>query len=132
MADNYTDQRFDKIDGWMQRLTEVSVDLKSMLAVHEQRLSQHDKQHDHIENVVEKRRVELDEKIDAVYNTMREQDNNIIEEISALRKESTEQHIKLSNKINQMERYIWMAIGGGMVGVWALSYIANYFKILGH
>lgn len=132
VEDIWTNNRFDKIENWMQKLTEISVDLKSMLAVHEQRLGQHDKQQDHIENIVEQRRLQTDKQIDDVYNTMRNQDNNILEEISKLRKESTDQYSKLSNKINQMERYIWMAVGGGMVGVWVMSYLANYFKILGH
>ena len=79
MADDvWINNRFDKIDAWMQRLTEVSVDLKSMLAVHEQRLSQVDKQSDYLEERVEKRRVELDHKVDDIYNTMRDQDNKIL------------------------------------------------------
>lgn len=129
---DYTNQRLDKIDGWMQKLTEISVDLKSMLAVHEQRLGQHDKQHDYIENMVEQRRIQTDRQIDDVYNTMRSQDNKILEEIHSLREETTEQHNEMSAKISKMEKFMWMSIGGGMVAVWLLSYIANYFKILGH
>jgi hypothetical protein len=129
---DYTNQRLDKIDGWMQKLTEISVDLKSMLAVHEQRLGQHDKQHDYIENMVEQRRIQTDRQIDDVYNTMRNQDNKILEEIHSLREETTKQHNEMSAKISKMEKFMWMSIGGGMVAVWLLSYIANYFKILGH
>lgn len=129
---DYTNQRLDKIDGWMQKLTEISVDLKSMLAVHEQRLGQHDKQHDYMENMVEQRRIQTDRQIDDVYNTMRTQDNKILEEIHSLREETTKQHNEMSAKISKMEKFMWMSIGGGMVAVWLLSYIANYFKILGH
>ena len=133
MADDvWINNRFDKIDAWMQRLTEVSVDLKSMLAVHEQRLSQVDKQSDYLEEIVEKRRIELDHKVDDIYNTMRDQDNKILEEIHSLRDESNKQHQAMTAKITKMEQFMWMAIGGGMVCVWLLSYVANYFKILGH
>jgi len=133
MADQeYVNQRLDKIDGWMQKLTEISVDLKSMLAVHEQRLGQHDKQHDYIENMIEQRRIQADRQIDDVYNTMRSQDNKILEEIHSLREETTKQHNEMTAKISKMERFMWMAIGGGMVAVWLLSYVANYFKILSH
>jgi uncharacterized protein YPO0396 len=128
----WTNNRLDKIDGWMQKLTEISVDLKSMLAVHEQRLGQHDKQHDYIEDMVEQRRIQTDRQIDDVYNIMRDQDNKIISELHALREESSRQHHEMSNKISKMERFMWMAIGGGMVAVWLLSYVANYFKILSH
>lgn len=132
MAEDYVSQRVDKIEDWLQRLTEVSVDLKSMLAVHEQRLGQHDKQQDYIEEMVEQRRIQTDKQIDDVYNTMRSQDNKILDEIHSLREETNRQHQEMSAKISKMEKFIWMAIGGGMVAVWALSYVANYFKLLGH
>jgi len=124
--------RIDRMESVIERLTEVSVDIKQMLAVHEQRLGQHEKHHDYIEELVEQRRRDLDSKIDGVYNTMRSQDNGIIDEIKKLREESTSQHSKLNERITQMERYIWMAIGGGITITWVLSYLANYFKILVH
>jgi hypothetical protein len=122
----------DRIETAIEKLTTVSVELKSMLAVHDQRLNQQEKITGNIEVTVEKRREELDVKLKDVYDTMREQDNHILIEIAALRKESTEQHNILSGKINQLERYIWTAIGGGIVGTWLVSLLANYFKILGH
>jgi hypothetical protein len=122
----------DRIEAAIEKLTTVSVELKSMLAVHEQRLNYQEKATGDIQVTVEKRREELDGKLKDVYDTMREQDNNILIEIAALRKESTEQHNVLSGKINQLERYIWVAIGGGIVITWVVSLLANYFKILGH
>jgi hypothetical protein len=121
-----------RIDLAIEKLTTVSVELKSMLAVHEQRLNQQEKTSNNLEITVEKRREELDIKLKDVYDTMREQDNNILKEIASLRKESSEQHNILSSKINQLERYIWVAIGGGIVITWVVSLFANYFKILGH
>ena len=103
-----------------------------MLAVHEQRIGQQEKTTDNIAGYLEKRREELDVKLKDVYDTMRSQDNSILEEITKLRTESTEQHKFLTDKISKLERYIWLAIGGGMTIVWLLSYAANYFKVLGH
>lgn len=125
-------QTNDRIEAAIEKLTNVSVELKQMLAVHEQRIIQQEKESDELHDVVEKRREELDIKLKDVYETMRKQDNSILEEISKLRKESTEQHNILSNKINQLERYIWMAIGGGMVVTWILTNLANYLKLVAH
>jgi hypothetical protein len=122
----------DRIEAAIEKLTNVSVELKQMLAVHEQRIIQQEKESDELHDVVEKRREELDIKLKDVYETMRKQDNSILEEISKLRKESTEQHNILSNKINQLEKYIWMAIGGGMVVTWILTNLANYLKLVAH
>jgi len=119
----------DRIEAAIEKLTNVSVELKQMLAVHELRISQQEKDSDELHNIVERRRDELDLKLKDVYDTMREQDNIICEEIKKLRAESTEQHNKLSSKINELEKFIWMAIGGGMVITWFLTNIANYLKV---
>jgi len=120
----------DRIEAAIEKLTNVSVDLKQMIAVHDQRISQQEKTSESLETKFEKRRELMDDKLKDVYETMRAQDNNVLEEIAKLRKESTEQHNILSGKINQLERYIWMAIGGGMVLTWLLTNLANYLKLL--
>ena len=119
----------DRIEAAIEKLTNVSVDLKQMIAVHDQRISQQEKTSESLETKFEKRRELMDDKLKDVYETMRAQDNNVFDEIAKLRKESTEQHNILSGKINQLERYIWMAIGGGMVITWFLTNLANYLKI---
>ena len=120
----------DRIEAAIEKLTSISAELKQMLAVHDQRISQQEKETSSLDLKFEKRREVMDGKLNDVYNTMREQDNGILEEIAKLRKESTEQHNVLSNKINQLEKYIYIAIGGGMVITWILTNAANYLKLL--
>jgi len=103
-----------------------------MLAVHDERLNKQEKQTENLGTTVEKRREELDTKLKDVYDTMREQDNNIFAEISKLRQESTEAHKDLNNRISQLEKYIWVAIGGGIVLTWAITMILNYFHLIVH
>jgi chromosome segregation ATPase len=122
----------DRIDVALEKLTEISGELKAMIAVHEQRINQQEKETDEIHITLEKRRDEVDIKLKDVYNTMRDQDNNIIDCLNQLRKESTDQHRSLNEKIGKLEKFIWVAIGGGMVLVWLLSNISTYFKIFGH
>jgi hypothetical protein len=120
----------DRIEAAIEKLTNVSVELKQMLAVHEQRISQQEKVSDELHDVVEKRRDELDLKLKDVYDTMRNQDKSIVEEIAKLRKESTDQHNILHSKINHLERYIYVAIGGGMVVTWILTNSIYYLKLI--
>jgi DNA anti-recombination protein RmuC len=122
----------DRIDIALEKLTEISGELKAMIAVHEQRINQQEKETDEIHITLEKRRDEVDIKLKDVYNTMRDQDNNIIECLNQLRKESTDQHRSLNEKIGKLEKFIWVAIGGGMVLVWLLSNVSTYFKIFAH
>lgn len=126
----YTIQRLDKIDSWMQKLTEISVDLKSMLAVHEQRLGQHDKNQDYIEDMVEKRRIQTDKQIDDVYNTMREQDNGILKQLNKMREESTTQHAILAEKISKMEKMSWMYLGAFSVISFLIAYGDHIIKLI--
>lgn len=119
----------DRIETAIEKLTNVSIDLKQMIAVHDQRISQQEKTSLTLETKFEKRRELMDGKLKDVYETMRAQDNNVLEEINKLHKELTEQHNVLSNKINQLEKLIWLAIGGGTVITWFLTNLANYLKI---
>ena len=122
----------DRIDIALEKLTEISGELKAMIAVHEQRLNQQEKETDDIHFTLETRRDAVDIKLKDVYDTMRDQDNNIIECLNQLRKESTDQHRSLNEKIGKLEKFIWVAIGGGMVLVWLLSNFSTYFKVFGH
>ena len=119
----------DRIETAIQRLADVSVELKSIIAVHDQRINQQEKDTSIIFKLLENRRKELDDKINEVYVDMSNKDNNILEQIQQMRKESSEQHRSLNEKITQLEKFIWIATGGGMVLVWALSNIANVFKV---
>ena len=120
----------DRIEAAIEKLTSISAELKIMIAVHEQRITNQEKDSDDIHNTLEQRRVELDGHLVKVYDTMRDQDKGILEEIAKLRKESSDQHNILHSKINQLERYIYIAIGGGMVITWVLTNAANYLKVL--
>lgn len=119
----------DRIEAAIEKLTSISSELKIMIAVHEQRITNQEKDSDDIHNTLEQRRVELDGHLVKVYDTMRDQDKSIVEEIAKLRKESSDQHNILHSKINQLERYMYMAIGGGMVVTWVLTNTVHYLKI---
>lgn len=122
----------DRVEAAIEKLTSISSDLKLMIAVHDQRIGQQEKNTEMINTYLEKRREEMDTKLKDVYDTMRQQDNSVLEEIAKLRKESSEQHNILSSKINQLERYIWVAIGGGTIFTWAFFYIGNYLIKIAH
>ena len=40
MTEEYVIQRLDKVDSVLEKLTQISVDLKMMLAVHEEKIGQ--------------------------------------------------------------------------------------------
>ena len=122
----------ERIEAAIDRLADISSDLKAMIAVQETRLTQHEKQAEIIETKLEKRREELDQKLKDVYDTIRTQDKAILEEIKAVRDEQNKHYTCLNEKIATIQKYIWMAVGGGTVLGYGFSFITTFFKVLGH
>ena len=108
------ERRQDRLDDALERLTNVSMDLKQIVAVFEQRITQNEKNIVTLFNLYENRRAEYDNKI-------KEYDKKLED----YKKELKEHYTKNSNKISQLERFIWMAIGGGIALSWLLSYVVK-------
>ena len=125
-------EQLDRIESAIVRLTDISGDLKAMISVQEARITQHEKQAEVIEIKLEKRREELDTKLKDVYDTIRTQDKAILDEIKAVREEQNKHYTCLNEKINAIQKYIWMAVGGGTVLGYGFSFITAFFKVLGH
>jgi carboxyl-terminal processing protease len=65
------DYRNNRMEDAIEKLTEVSSDLNKVIAVHEQRLNQQEKQMGNLETVVERRREESEIKLkDVPYSGM--------------------------------------------------------------
>lgn len=124
------EKRFDRMESVIERLSIIQTDLNKMLAVHEEKISNNEKNMGHLEEVMEKRREESDIKLKDVYDTMRSEDNKILTELNNIRKEATEQHNLLTAKINEIEKKLWMYIGGVSVIVFVLTHTDTILKIL--
>lgn len=124
------DKRFDRMEAVIERLSIIQTDLNKMLAVHEEKLNVTERNVNHLEEVVEKRREESDIKLKDVYDTMRSEDNKILTELNNMRKEAQEQHTKLNDKITELEKKVWMYIGGVSVIVFVLTHTDTIIKFL--
>ena len=124
------DKRFDRMEAVIERLSIIQTDLNQMLAVHEEKLNVAERSVNHLEEVVEKRREESDIKLKDVYDTMRSEDNKILTELNTMRKEAADQHTKLNEKITEIEKKLWMYIGGVSVIVFVLTHTDTIVKFL--
>ena len=122
----------DRLDTTIDKLSEVASGVSHLLAVHESKIAQSDIILAKNAALFEARRVEVDEKIKDIYKRVQEGEQSVMgkldtetdaifDELKAMRKESTDQHNKLADRINQMERWMWMAVGA----VSALTIIIN-------
>ena len=119
---NLLEKRQMKIEDAIAKLTEISSDLNKMIAVHELRITQQEKMTDSIEIVLEKRRDEFEMKIKEIYETIEKEDKNILEEIH-------ESYEKLSKKISDMERMMWVYMGGIAVAAFAIANWGDLLKL---
>jgi hypothetical protein len=122
----------DRIEAAIEKLTSISSDLKSMIAVQDQRLTHQEKTADDLQHILEQRRLELDNHLNKVYDTMRDQDEKILNEVKTSREEHNTHYTCLNEKISSLQKYVWLAIGGGMVITWFLTNLANYLKVFVH
>ena len=125
------DKRIDRMESVIERLSIIQTDLNRMLAVHEEKITNNQKTVFHLEEVVEKRREESDIKLKDVYDTMRSEDSKILAELNDIRKEAAEQHAKLNDKISEIEKKLWMYIGGVSVIVFVITHgdhLIKFFK----
>ena len=125
------EKRQDRIEDAIERLTDISADLNKMLAVQDQRIQQQEKDMAGMTKTLEDRRKEWDDRIDAVYNTMRDEDHKVIEKLDELRKEQKEQHAELFKKVNDMQKIIWMYMGGFSVIIFLLTNGSRLLSLFG-
>ncbi len=113
------ERRQDRMEDVVDRLTNISADLSKMIAVHEQRLNQQERQLTLLENLTERRREEYDEKLGIVFK-----------KIDDLRKDSNAQYEQISEKIVDMEKQMWRLGGAFAVLAFILAYGPNIIKVL--
>lgn len=118
----------DRIENAIERLTDLCSDMKVMIAAHEQRINQNEKDTQVIFKLLEHRRLEIDEKIDQVYNHVSEKDEKIVLELRTHREASAKEHEALSRRMTELEKFIWLAVGGGVAVSWILTQAVNFIS----
>ncbi len=116
----------DRLDTTIDKLTDISNSVSSLLAVHETKLTSQEIISKQLADLVEARRVETDDKIQILHErissgerelkeSIDNQYDDLMKEIKEMRAESTVQHNTLSNRITTMEKWMWTVIGGSAI-----------------
>ena len=116
----------DRLDTTIDKLTDISNSVSSLLAVHETKLTAQEIISKQLSDLVEARRVETDDKVQILNErissgerelkaSIDEQYDELMKEIKEMRAESTTQHTTLSDRITAMEKWMWTVVGGAIV-----------------
>lgn len=116
----------DRLDATIDKLTDISNSVSSLLAVHETKLTSQEIVSKQLSDLVETRRVETDDKIQLLHERISSGEREIKEKIDdqydelmvefkEMRQEAASQHANLNTRITDMEKWQWVVIGGATV-----------------
>ena len=110
-----------RIDSAIDKLTDVSTSIKSMLAVHEEKITRQEK----IDEVIFDKLKDRQEEITDVYRELKKDvemsEKRLLIEIKGLK-------IDIGARVGMLERYKWLIMGGAIVLGWILS--KNFMPIV--
>ena len=110
-----------RIDTAIDRLTDVSTSIKSMLAVHEEKITRQEK----IDEVIFDKLRDRQEEISDVYRELKKDvemsEKRLLIEIKSLKND-------IGARVGVLEKYRWIIIGGAIVIGWILS--KNFMPIV--
>jgi len=108
-----------KLDNAIDKLTDISGSIKSMLAVHEEKLSKQEEIDKAIFNLIENRRVEFDTNYKELHARINKIHNQLTDEIEMSEKrlmcEIKTLNSNLDGRIGVFEKYRWIIIGAAIV-----------------
>lgn len=110
-----------KLDTAIDKLTDVSSSIKSMLAVHEEKITRQEK----VDEIIFDKLKERADEITDVYRELKKDielvEKRVLIEIKSLKND-------IGGRVGVLERYRWVIMGGAIVIGWILS--KNFVQIV--
>ena len=111
----------NRLDTAIDKLTDVSTSIKSMLAVHEEKIQQSEKIDEVIFNKIRERADELDVVYKDLNKEISQVEKRLLIEIKSLKND-------ISGRVGVLEKWRWLILGGSIVIGWVLS--KNFLYIM--
>ena len=127
------DQRkiHDRLDIAIEKLTDVSNSIHSMLAVHKEKIARQEEALFEAENKIEERRSELSLKIDELHSRITTNTKEIMGAAALQHLEQNKEIQKirdeLSTRVGVLEKWRWIIIGGSIIA----GFIIQKYMIIG-
>ena len=123
-----------KLDSAIDKLTDISGSIKSMLAVHEEKLSKQEEIDKAIFNLIENRRQEFDTNYKELHARINKIHRELTDEIEMSEKrlmcEIKTLNSNLDGRIGVFEKYRWIIIGAAIVLGLSMPQLMSVFKII--
>ena len=123
-----------KLDSAIDKLTDISGSIKSMLAVHEEKLSKQEEIDKAIFNLIENRRIEFDTNYKELHARINKIHKELTDEIEMSEKrlmcEIKTLNSNLDGRIGVFEKYRWIIIGAAIVLGLSMPQILSIIKVI--
>ena len=103
-----------RLDTAIDKLTDVSTSIKSMLAVHEEKIQRQEQVDDIIFRKLKERDSEVDDIFRDLQREMDQVEKRLLNEIRSLRND-------IGGRVGVLEKYRWIILGGFIAVGWILS-----------
>jgi iron-sulfur cluster repair protein YtfE (RIC family) len=103
-----------RIDTAIDKLTDVSTSIKSMLAVHEEKIQRQEQVDEVIFNKLKERQQDIDKVFRDLGREMDQVEKRLLCEIKALRND-------IGDRVGVLEKYRWIILGGFIAIGWVVS-----------
>lgn len=126
-----------KIQDQIDKLVQVAADIKQLLAVHDEKIDQHERKQDDIFSLIEQRRQEMSEDIKELHSRITSTEQRILSGIDDLKVElkadqqyHNQKQKSLEDRITDLEKWRYILLGAGIAGGWLLTKFGNMFEII--
>ena len=103
-----------RIDTAIDKLTDVSTSIKSMLAVHEEKIQRQEQVDEVIFNKLKERQQDIDKVFRDLGREMDQVEKRLLIEIKSLRND-------IGDRVGVLEKYRWIILGGFIALGWVVS-----------
>ena len=110
-----------RIDNAIEKLTDVSTDIKQMLAVHQEKISRQEQIDEVIFDKLKERAGEIDTIHRELSKEIQHVEKRLLVEIKQVR-------LDLTSRVGILEKYRWIILGGAIVVGWILA--GNFHEII--
>ena len=110
-----------RLDTAIEKLTDVSTSIKSMLAVHEEKITRQEQTDEVIFGKLRERQIEIDTVYKELQKEIQQTEKRLLIEIKSLK-------LDIGGRVGTLEKYKWLILGGSIVVGWILS--RNFVQIV--
>ena len=103
-----------RIDSAIEKLTDVSTDIKQMLAVHEEKISRQEQIDEIIFDKLKERAGEIDNIHRELTKEIQHVEKRLLVEIKQVR-------LEIGGRVGMLEKYRWLIMGGAIVVGWFIA-----------